>query len=63
MSGFFDFASDELRETRSNLATLLRNSPIPDNELLHNLFLYTSPAQVSRLLSIEKIFKIAIETH
>ena len=63
MTGFFDFASDELRETRNNLVTTLRNSPIPDNELLHNLLLYASPALISRFLSLEKIYKIALESH
>ena len=63
MTGFFDFASDELRDSRNNLATLLRNSPIPDNELLHNLLLYSSPALISRFLSLERIYKIALESH
>ena len=63
MTGFFDFASDELRNSRNNLALQLRSSPIPDNELLHNLLLYASPALISRFLSLERIYKIALESH
>ena len=63
MTGFFDFASDELRNSRSDLVSVLRNSPIPDDELLHNLLLYASPALIGRFLSLERIYKIALESH
>jgi hypothetical protein len=42
---------------RENFATLVRRSPVPDNELLMNLGLYLTPQTLSRVLYMDFLYR------
>jgi len=63
MTGFFDFSSDSQRLSRTSLVNLLFSTPIPSNEILHNLGLYVTPASMSRMLSLHNLYLKAKEVH
>ena len=63
MTGFFDFATQNQRSSREKLVDKLLRSPIPASELHHNLGLFMTPANVSRALSLHKLYLEAKEVH
>jgi len=56
-------ASSREKETRAGVADLLRDSPIPADEILANLGLYLSSKNLGRLLFFHEIYKRVVNTH
>ena len=50
-------------KTRSEIVELLHNSPIPKEELLENLALYQTRQNVSHILFIRELYKLALGIH
>ena len=61
-SGVKSYSSKEELSDRSEIATLLHDTPIPDVELLENLGLYLEPKTLSRILFIDFLFRKIRET-
>jgi len=53
----------EEKKNQKKLVELLKNSPLPDNELLANLGLYITSKNLSRLLFFYEIYKKIVEMH
>ena len=51
------------QEERARFVDLLKSSPIPDNEILQNLGLYTNRKSLSRLLYIHDLYQQILNTH
>lgn len=51
------------KQTRAGVAELLRESPIPADEILANLGLYLSSKNLGRLLFFHEIYKRVVNTH
>lgn len=62
VSNIVHSSSDE-KETQKNLVEMLKNSPIPDDELLSNLGLYLTSKNFSRLLFFYEIYKKIVNMH
>ncbi len=56
-------SSDKEKCIRSEFYNLFKNSPIPENELLSNLGLYTNRQTLSRILFMNEIYKKIINVH
>ena len=56
-------SSTEEQETQNKLVEMLKNSPIPDDELLANLGLYLTSKNFSRLLFFYEIYKKIVNMH
>lgn len=50
-------------ERRTDLAKQIRESPIPDAELPMNLGLYASRMQISRLLLMDRLYRMIVPVH
>lgn len=48
---------------REGLLALLRETPIPDKELLHNLGLYLTRQTLSRLLFMHELYRLQLDVH
>lgn len=55
--------SQEVMENRNNLSYMIRNSPIPDNELIRNVSLYMLPQDIQKILFINEIYKKILGIH
>ncbi len=49
------------REVRGELATLLREAPIPQDQLLSNLGLFLNSKNLSRILFMDRLYRMAVE--
>jgi hypothetical protein len=56
-------ATDDERNHKVNLAQALRQTPIPDNEVLENLGLYLTRQSLSRINFIQEIYAKILHTH
>jgi hypothetical protein len=56
-------ASNSHREARQTLARLLRNTPLPDDELIHNLGLYLPRQALSRILYMADLYRQIVDVH
>jgi len=56
-------ASPEQLENRQHLADLLKNTPIPDLELLQNLGLYINSPSLSRMFFMNDIYEKILDVH
>src|SRR6478609_1406508 len=50
-------------ERRSQLVGMLKNSPIPESELLFNLGLYVNRQTLSRILFMNELYKKIVNVH
>lgn len=50
-------------EARQNMVELLRDCPVPDNELLRNLGLYLNRQTLSRILFMHELYQKIINVH
>ena len=55
--------SEEEALQRNNIVNLFKNSPLPDNELLDNLNLYTKRQDLSRVLFINELYQKILDVH
>ena len=55
--------STEENENFIEFLNVYKNSPIPDNEILENLFMYIQKKDLSHLLFINEIYKKIINIH
>ncbi|MBV5271788.1 MAG: hypothetical protein JZU55_20140 [Afipia sp.] len=55
------FGPPDEADRRLSLAQHIRNSPIPDKELLHNLGLYLTPQTLSRILFMDFLYQKIID--
>lgn len=51
------------QRTRASFVDLLKDTPIPDNEILQNLGLYLNRKSLSRLLYIHELYQQIIDVH
>jgi hypothetical protein len=56
-------SSNDEKAAQHRLAQLLKNSPLPDDELLANLGLYLTSKNLSRLLFFYEIYKKIVNLH
>src|SRR5215471_1974854 len=56
------FGPADEAERRGHLARLLRESPIPDRELMLNVGLYLTPQTLSRVLFMDFLYRKILET-
>lgn len=63
MPNIFSNATNQEKQLRSAIAEELRDSPIPNSELLDNLGLYLRRQTLSRILYINELYKQIIEVH
>jgi hypothetical protein len=56
-------ASNSHREARQTLARFLRHTPLPDDELVHNLGLYLPRQTLSRILYMADLYRQIVEVH
>lgn len=52
-----DYASTSEREARNNFVNLLKESPIPDDQLLANIGLYINSKTMSRILFMDHMYR------
>ena len=57
------YASKEEASQREELFKLFRQCPIPDNEILSNLGLFLKRQSLTRILFMNSLYKIALDTH
>ncbi len=56
-------SSDSEKELQARFVSMLKDTPLPDDELLANLGLYLSSKNLSRILFFYEIYKKIIDTH
>ena len=56
-------SSSEEKDSQAIFSGLLKNTPIPDDEILANLGLYLTSKNLSRVLFFYEIYKKIVETH
>ncbi|WP_027363072.1 crotonobetainyl-CoA--carnitine CoA-transferase [Desulfospira joergensenii] len=56
-------SSSEEKDAQAVFSDLLKNTPIPDDEILSNLGLYLTSKNLSRVLFFYEIYKKIVETH
>jgi hypothetical protein len=56
------FGPAEESDRRTHMARLLRQSPIPDRELMLNVGLYLTPQTLSRVLFMDHLYRQILET-
>ena len=61
--GVLSGATGDEVDRRSQLGAAIRNSPIPDSELALNLGLYQSRMQLSRLLLMDRLYRMIVPVH
>lgn len=63
MKNVISNATNQEKELRLSMAKQLRDSPIPDSELLDNLGLYLRRQNLSRILYVHELYKNIIDVH
>lgn len=58
--GIKTYQTEKEYDVRKRLAELLRNSPIPDDQLLNNIQLYINSKQTARMLFMQHIYKLSL---
>tara|TARA_B100000989_G_scaffold87695_1_gene63244 strand:- start:42724 stop:43482 length:759 start_codon:yes stop_codon:yes gene_type:complete len=61
--GRLDYSNEKEFDSRKKLLNLLKNTKIPDDELLENLGLFFNSKNLSRILALNDIYKKQIEVH
>lgn len=56
-------SSDSEKGAQGQFTDLLKNTPLPDDELLANLGIYMTSKNMSRMLFFYEIYKMLVETH
>ncbi len=56
-----DYASSSEEEGRDGLLHLLKNNPLPDEQLLSNIQLFIDSKNLSRILFMNELYKMAID--
>jgi hypothetical protein len=56
-------SSDSEKGAQGQFTDLLKNTPLPDDELLANLGIYLTSKNMSRMLFFYEIYKMLVETH
>lgn len=57
------YSTHEEDSDRNNLATLLRESPVPDDELVENLGLFLQSKHLSRILFMDHLYRLSLGLH
>lgn len=57
------YSTGEEDSDRQNLASLLRNSPVPDDELVENLGLFLHSKHLSRILFMDHLYRSIVGLH
>jgi hypothetical protein len=60
-TGIKTYDSAEERTTRQNVLTLLKETPIPEDQLLSNLGLFLNSKNLSRILFMDHLYRLAVE--
>jgi len=55
--GALDFSSEQEATARKNLVSLLKETPIPDDELLENLGLFLNSKNLSRIMAMNHLYE------
>lgn len=61
--GITTYASDAERENRAGMRDLLRDAPIPDDQLLSNLGLFLESKNLARILFMDFLFRQIVSVH
>ncbi len=61
--GRLDYSNEKEFDSRKKLLNHLKNTKIPDDELLENLGLFLNSKNLSRILALNDIYKKQIEVH
>ena len=61
--GITTYASDAERTSRSGMLQLLRQAPIPDDQLLSNLGLFLESKNLARILFMDFLFRQIVSVH
>jgi hypothetical protein len=61
--GMVRYGDNKESGRRDKIIELLKNCPIPDDELLLNLGLFLTPAALSRILFMDFLYRQALEVH
>ncbi len=56
-------SSEREQTSRENFYNIFKNCPIPKNEILQNLGLFTNRQALSRVLFMHKLYKKIINVH
>lgn len=60
--GALDFSNDQEAMARINLVNMLKETPIPDDELLENLGLYLNSKNLSRIMVMNHLYEQIVDT-
>lgn len=60
-TGIKTYASSEEREIRKKMVRLLQTTPIPEDQLLSNLGLFLNSKDLSRILFMDHLYRLAVE--
>jgi hypothetical protein len=60
-TGIKTYASSEEREIRNKMVRLLKTTPVPEEQLLSNLGLFLNSKDLSRILFLDHIYRLAVE--
>jgi len=60
-NGIKTYDSAEEREVRNRMARLLKESPIPEDQLLSNLGLFLNSKNLSRILFMDHLYRMAVD--
>jgi len=60
--GALDFSNEQESNARQNLVKMLKDTPIPDDELLENLGLYLNSKNLSRIMVMNHLYEQIIDT-
>ena len=55
------FGPEDESDRRNELSGLVRNSPIPDSELMMNIGLFLTPQNLSRILFMDHLYRMILE--
>lgn len=60
-TGIKTYASSEERDIRKKMVHLLKTTPIPEDQLLSNLGLFLNSKDLSRILFMDHLYRLAVE--
>lgn len=60
--GALDFSNEQESNARNELVKLLKETPIPDDELLENLGLYLNSKNLSRIMAMNHLYEKIVDT-
>jgi hypothetical protein len=60
-TGIKIYASSEERQIRKKMVRLLKTTPIPEDQLLSNLGLFLNSKDLSRILFMDHLYRLAVE--